>query len=229
MSQEKKIHEEANQMLKGFGYFFCNIFSARMSIRSCLKRQHDKDCATSHNCNQGVLMAKKNPKLNEEVLSEPKAEDRSKLGFRTSKNKPTSNQKEPKLPKPPKPPKPHCSYKDCIEPYIARKLCKKHYGLWRNGTLADYPAYTRKSAIPEKPKTNQEESKMADTTPKEEIKEPKTPLELTPETKERPKTLSVDGICEYCNTSIEFKNPDVRCIIPFKNVMLNLVQIPQDF
>lgn len=201
----EETHREANQMLEGFNYFFCDNLTARMAIRTCLEQQRDRNCANAHNCNQGARIAKKNSELNREILNKPPAKIRNKLGFKTSENK---NPKNPEKQREPKKPKPHCSYKDCIEPCIARKLCKKHYGLWRNGTLPDYPAYIRKSAIPEEPEMEEKEKKpIPETSPKrdenpiinpiqkefEGEKQRKTLLELTPESKEESK---ISGLLE---------------------------------
>lgn len=204
----EEIHRKANQMLEGFSYFVCENLNARMAIRTCLEQQRDKNCANAYNCNQGASLAKKNPELKKEVLNKPPKEIKSKLGFKTSENK---NPKNPEKQKEPRELKPHCSYKDCTEPYIARKLCKKHYGLWRNGTLTDYPAYIRKSAIPEEPEMEEKEKKIIDPTSKK-LKEDEDPitspipkefevkkqreisLELISESEKESEALSVDEI-----------------------------------
>lgn len=240
----KETHREANQMLKGFDYFFCENLNSRMAKGTCIKQQRDRNCANAHNCNQGAKIAKENPELNKEILNKPPAKIRSKLGFKTSENK---NPKNPEKQKEPKEPKPHCSYKDCVKPYIARRLCKKHYGMWRNGTLTDHSAFTHK--IPshlEVPEMEEKEKKPTpETSPKQDEdpitspiqeefegeKQRKILLELTPESKEEskiPGLLELDlspyeGLLEKLEAKAERKirTPKQQAIYYIKTALEN--------
>ena len=139
-------NERANALLKSFDYFVCDILNARMSKKSCLMRQRDKNCAFANSCNQGVTVYEENYDLREEIFSEQTEEKFNKLNpGKDFKEFNKMNSKGPRKDTKDK----MCVFGTCTNDIIARGLCKNHYNIWRTKGLQGIDPYVRKPGAAE--------------------------------------------------------------------------------